>query len=124
MLCQFKFTVFSLPEGKMISYFGIVPEGHPLDISNGVLGMIFYFYTLIRYYTGKRPSGISLLFTTGMNIFISSSAIASSVFLARKLYIIREVCVVCISTHIINTMLWIRGVSEGIYGKQKTMKRE
>lgn len=108
-------TVFSLPEGKMLSYFGLVPQGHILDVPNGFLGILFYSYTLIRHYTGKQ-----LLFTAAVNMIISSLAIASSAFLARKLYVIREICVVCITTHFINTTLWIRGMREGSSETQKS----
>jgi len=117
-------TVFSLPEGKMLSYFGLVPQGHILDVPNGFLGMLFYSYTLIRHYTGKLSLGRQLLFTTAVNILTSSLAIASSAFLARKLYIIREICVVCIATHFINTTLWIRGMREGLSETQKTTKSQ
>ncbi|EJK53871.1 hypothetical protein THAOC_26609, partial [Thalassiosira oceanica] len=47
-------AVFSLPEGKMMSFFGLVPEGHPLDVPNGVLGVIFYVYTFIRHFLGTK----------------------------------------------------------------------
>jgi len=118
-------AVFALPEGKMLSYFGIVPQGHVLDIPNGVLGMLFYSYTLVRHFAGKQtPKAISTLFTTTINMVISSLAIASSAFLARKLYIIRELCVVCLSTHVINTTLWIRALTEGFRSSEKTMKTQ
>jgi len=107
-------AVFSLPEGKMLSFFGIVPEGSALDVPNGVLGMLFYTYIFLRYIMGKDKlsGGISVLFTPVINLVISSLAIASSAFLGRKLYILRELCVVCLSTHIINTTLWVRALME------------
>lgn len=114
-------AVFSLPEGKMLSFFGLVPEGHFLDIPNGFLGMLFYTYTLIRC-LHKYPRGMSPLFTATLNLVISSLAIASSVFLGRKLYQIREFCVVCVSTHIINTTLWIRAIGEVFGSSEKTEK--
>lgn len=60
-----------------------------------------------------------ILFTFTINLMISTLAIASSLFLARKLYMIRELCVVCVTTHIINTALWIRAVRGG---SKKTVK--
>jgi len=108
----------------MLSFFGLVPEGHALDIPNGYLGMLFYSYMFIRFFVGKNPRGTSILFATSINLLISSLAIASSVFLARKLYIIRELCVVCVSTHIINTTLWLRSIREGLDGSQKTVKAQ
>ena len=101
----------------MLSFFGIVPKGSALDIPNGYLGMIFYTYTFVRHFTGKQSSIV--LFTAGLNLIISSLAIASSLFLARKLYVIRELCVVCVSTHIINTIVWIRAMSEGLSSGSK-----
>jgi uncharacterized membrane protein len=99
----------------MLSYFGMVPEGHILDVPNGVLGMLFYLYTILGYFTNKKKTSVQneedtimLLFAPMMNLVISSLAIASSAFLARKLYILRELCVVCVTTHIINMTLWIR----------------
>ncbi len=121
-------TVFSLPEGKMLSYFGIVPEGHILDIPNGILGMMFYLYTFIAYFTHKNKShmqstgGINFLFSPMINLVINSAAIASSAFLARKLYLIRELCVVCVTTHIINMTLWIRACRKGLYGRHHSEK--
>ncbi|KAL7536702.1 hypothetical protein ACHAXR_011273 [Thalassiosira sp. AJA248-18] len=115
-------AVFSLPEGKMLSFFGIVPEGHALDIPNGVLGMLFYSYIFIRFQIIGNKQRI--LFTTSVNLLISTLAILSSAFLARKLYIIRELCVVCISTHIINTTLWIRAIREGMGSSEKVVKTE
>lgn len=108
----------------MLSYFGIVPEGHILDIPNGILGMIFYLYTIIGYVMRKTKTNVGndgggtimLLFTPMMNLVICSLAIASSAFLARKLYILRELCVVCVTTHIINMTLWIRAFSMGREG--------
>ena len=104
----------------MLSFFGIVPEGHALDIPNGVLGMIFYSYVFLRYFVGKQQKGgMTVLFSPTLNLVISTLAIASSAFLARKLYIIRELCVVCLSTHVINTTLWVRALKEGRGGPAK-----
>lgn len=109
-------AVFSLPEGKMLSFFGLVPIGHALDIPNGVLGMLFYLYTIMRFFIIRKKNqqrgGIFILFGSPISLLISSLAIASSIFLGRKLYIIREFCIVCLSTHILNTTLWIRAMME------------
>ena len=115
----------------MLSYFGIVPHGHVLDIPNGVLGMIFYTYTIIRYFVIrklkqklKRLNSVvnhkdndkklkpNIVFASSVNMIISTLAIASSIFLGRKLWILKELCVVCVSTHIINTTLWMRAIDE------------
>ena len=100
----------------MLSFFGLVPTGHALDIPNGVLGMLFYLYTTMRFFiisrTHQQRGGNFILFGSPISLVISSLAIASSIFLGRKLYIIREFCIVCVSTHILNTTLWIRAMME------------
>ena len=104
----------------MLSFFKIVPEGHPLDIPNGALGILFYTYTILRYMMmDNKKNHQPFIFTFTLNLIISTLAIASSLFLARKLYMIRELCVVCVTTHIINTTLWIRAVRGGT---KKTVK--
>ena len=107
----------------MLSFFGIVPEGHALDIPNGVLGMVFYSYVFLRYFSGKQKGGmLAVLFAPTLNLVISTLAIASSAFLARKLYMIRELCVVCLSTHAINTTLWVRALKEGLPKKGEKLQ--
>eukprot|EP00804_Cyclotella_cryptica_P027071 CCRYP_013622-RB/>CCRYP_013622-RB protein AED:0.10 eAED:0.10 QI:294/1/1/1/0.5/0.66/3/1600/175 len=107
-------TVFSLPEGKMLSFFGVVPSGHFLDIPNGVLGMIFYSYIFLRHITSSplARGPLSSLFHSPSNLIICSLAFASSLFLGRKLYLIKEICVLCLTTHILNTTLFYRALTE------------
>eukprot|EP00986_Skeletonema_menzelii_P019837 scaffold29358_cov154-Skeletonema_menzelii.AAC.2 len=85
-------AVFQLPEGKMLSFFGLVPRGSALDIPNGVLGVLFYIYVFIR--CNVRDSKLILL-DSRVNAVICTLAMASSLFLARKLYMIKEICVGC-----------------------------
>lgn len=93
----------------MLSFFGLVPRGSALDIPNGVLGVLFYIYVFIR--CNVRDSKLILL-DSRVNAVICTLAMASSLFLARKLYMIKEICVVCLTTHLINTTLFCRVVLE------------
>jgi len=93
----------------MLSFFGLVPKESALDIPNGILGMLFYIYVFIR--CNLRKSKVILL-DRRVNAVICSMALASSIFLARKLYIIKEICVVCLTTHVINTTVFYRAISE------------
>lgn len=104
-------TVFQLPEGKMLSFFGLVPIGSALDIPNGILGMMFYIYVFIRFNV-VSSSKLLVLFDRRVNAVICSLALASSIFLARKLYIIKEICVVCLTTHVINTTMFHRAIKQ------------
>ena len=101
----------------MLSFFGLVPKDSALDIPNGVLGMLFYIYVFIR--CNLKKSKVILL-DRRVNAVICSLALASSIFLARKLYIIKEICVVCLTTHVINTTVFCRAVLEVMKkGKEK-----
>ena len=39
---HFDSNVFQLPEGRMLTFFGIVPEGSLLDVPNAALGTYLY----------------------------------------------------------------------------------
>ena len=93
----------------MLSFFGLVPKGSALDIPNGILGMLFYIYVFIKH--NMRSSNLILL-DKRVNVVVCSLALASSVFLGRKLWIIKEICVVCLTTHIINTTVFCRAILE------------
>jgi hypothetical protein len=103
-------AVFQLPEGKMLSFFGLVPKNSVFDIPNGILGMVFYVYVFLRCSIMK--SSTHFLLDRTVNTVMCSLALGSSIFLARKLYVIKELCVVCLSSHVINTTLFYRAVLE------------
>lgn len=87
-------AVFALPVGRMVSYFGIIPVGHVLDVPNALLGALYYMILL------TLPLPRSLL--TPMVVL----AFMSSVFLAYQLtFVLFELCVLCWTTHIINSYL-------------------
>ena len=110
----------------MLSYFGLIPSGHILDIPNGILGMVYYTYILLRHISTassqKTMSGI--IFHPTLNLVISSLAMASSLFLGRKLFLLKEICVVCLSTHAINTTLFYRSMADknDVSNKRKVAK--
>jgi len=103
-------AVFQLPEGKMLSFFGLVPKDSALDIPNGILGMLFYIYVFLR--CSLFRSSKLFLVDRSVNATICTLALASSIFLARKLYVIKEICVVCLTTHIVNTIMFYRAMLE------------
>lgn len=114
-------NVFQLPEGRMLSYFGVVPEGSLLDVPNAALGLVYYSYWL--FLAKSVPSPIT--------IFISSMAMASSIFLAIKLVLLGELCILCWSTHVINSRLYWSVITNLVLGgrgaaskpKKKMIKR-
>ena len=80
----------------MLSYFVIVPNDHLLDVPNAALGLTFYLVWLTIM--PKLPKVLTFV--------MASLAMASSVFLAIQLLILKELCVLCWSTHVINSRLW------------------
>lgn len=80
----------------MLSYFGIIPEGHFLDVPNALLGAIYYVYMLL----------LSPSFPIELTYFMAMAAFSSSVFLAFQLtFVVKELCLLCWSTHVINSLL-------------------
>lgn len=93
-----------MPEGHLVSYLGIVEEGHWLDIPNPLIGLIYYTYWLV-----VRPMPLVPPVLTAL---ISTLAMMASVFLAYKLLVLHELCVLCWSTHAINLRLIIRAYAQ------------
>jgi vitamin-K-epoxide reductase (warfarin-sensitive) len=97
-----------MPVGKMLSYFGIVPAGHFLDVPNAALGILYYLWQLFLGSSPYVPAELTQV--------ITGAAFLSSVFLAYQLtFVIVELCVLCWSTHVINSIL--------LYNMLQTRKR-
>jgi len=90
-------AVFAMPQGKLLSYFNIVPHDHVLDVPNAVLGILYYALILINEAIINFPSFLIK--------FASTSAMSSSIYLAVVLTSLKELCILCWTTHVINTLL-------------------
>eukprot|EP00816_Leptocylindrus_hargravesii_P005709 CAMPEP_0196803010 /NCGR_PEP_ID=MMETSP1362-20130617/2478_1 /TAXON_ID=163516 /ORGANISM="Leptocylindrus danicus, Strain CCMP1856" /LENGTH=149 /DNA_ID=CAMNT_0042174431 /DNA_START=33 /DNA_END=479 /DNA_ORIENTATION=+ len=97
-------TVFAMPEGKLLSYFGLVPSSHILDVPNAMLGTIYYTLCIIREnflynefpVTAKDVDvGRKRVRIDQMILLIASGAMSASVFLAFRLTQLKELCVLC-----------------------------
>lgn len=93
----------------MLSYFGIVASGSMFDLPNAALGLVYYSIWL----------SVMPVFPKELKLFISSLAMLSSIFLAVKLLILSEMCVLCWSTHVINARLWWNAYSSFTLGNSK-----
>ncbi|KAG7352306.1 vitamin K epoxide reductase family protein [Nitzschia inconspicua] len=67
-----------------------------LDVPNAALGWVYY--TIWIVVAPKLPPKFVLL--------VASLAMASSVWLAVQLLMLKELCLLCWSTHVINSRLW------------------
>ena len=93
-------ATFALPEGRMLSYFGLVPEKSTLDVPNAFLGALYYTFVLLYSMGITSPA-----FPLGLTFFANSMAMASSVFLAYKLLVLKKLCLLCWATHVLNFSL-------------------
>jgi uncharacterized membrane protein len=101
--------VFSLPQGKLLSYFGIIPKGHVLDLPNAALGACFYLQQL---FFGGFPALVAVSFAT-------------SVFLAYQLtFVLGDLCILCWTTHVINTTLFVKTVVPLFLGEKQDSKKK
>merc|ERR1712125_266515 len=90
-------STFNLPQGKLLSYFGIIPSGHLFDVPNALLGMLYYIVTVLLDQTINSP---------GAKLFLASAGMSISIYLAIVLTVLSEFCIVCWSTHAINALLF------------------
>ena len=92
--------VFALPQGRLLSYFGLVPKESLLDIPNPALGFAHYTLMLLFKDTASLQPFIQLLVVTSF---------ATTVYLAYQLtFVVPELCILCWSTHVINAYVLYR----------------
>jgi vitamin-K-epoxide reductase (warfarin-sensitive) len=114
-LCDIKWLgvscskVFESKYGKMLSLFGIVPHGHPLDLPNAALGLLFYICTIIlpyvKFLTKEVKATIMLL--------ASTLSCAVCVYLACILaFVLKDFCIVCASTYVVNALVFIQSMRD------------
>ena len=85
-----------------MSYAGLVEKGSTLDLPNAALGVLYYtWHLLLTPIAPLRP--LTMMATAG--------AMASSIWLAYQLtFVLGDLCILCWSTHVINTLLFIKFV--------------
>lgn len=90
--------VFSLPQGRMLSYLGLVPKASVLDLPNAALGILHYAYLIFS-------SALSMPKT--LTSAMVAMSLASSILLAYQLtFVLHDLCVLCWSAHVINAYLF------------------
>lgn len=104
-------TVFALPEGKLLSYFNIVAKDSSFDIPNGFLGLAYYCVCIIRATLLPKTNEL----WDKAQLLASLFSLASSIFLAIRLTQLRELCIVCWTTHVINASLFFTFLRRVLY---------
>lgn len=85
--------------------FGILPKNSPLYFPNSLYGLGFYLLV----------AGLSILNThaaTFTTVFLAILSNICSVYLAYILYLLRDICVICVSTYIVNGVILILGIKK------------
>ncbi|CAG9786689.1 unnamed protein product [Diatraea saccharalis] len=93
--------------------FGIIPKESALEVPNCIYGTLFYCF-MIFLATFDHIGVIRL------QLILAFAACTSSVYLGYLLaFVLRDVCVVCISTYFINGLLfWL------VYKKYKSLMKK
>ena len=107
---------FSLPQGKLLSYFNIIPHDHVLDVPNALLGLCYYIVVIIL------ENSRLFHFWEGFTLALVILSFMTSVYLAYTLTVLNELCILCWTTHVINTTMLVYYVTRRSYtGKIKQM---
>jgi uncharacterized membrane protein len=94
------------PQGKMASYFGLVPKDSALDLPNAAFGVVYYTYRLVLLAARNLNNNAAL---RAITMTLTSAAFLSTVWLAYQLtFVLSDLCVLCWSIHFINTTLFLQ----------------
>lgn len=99
----------------MLSYFGLIPLGHALDVPNAVLGALYYAWLLlIPHLIPKEEGGTGRVLLIMITRAMAVLAFAVTVVLAYCLtFVVYDLCLLCWTTHVINATLVYRLVWRG-----------
>merc|ERR1719240_819082 len=90
--------VFTSSYAHILSHWGLVEKGSPLDLSLPMLA-IPYFVVLLCYPVMRRKS----VMMPTLYLAVGCGAIAFNVYLACILkFVLKEFCIICASTYVIN----------------------
>jgi len=96
--------VFSSAQGKILSYWGLVPKGSALDLPNAVFGACFYLAILAMEVVFKRSS----VFGTTLMLFSSVVGALFSAYLAKILiFDLKDLCLICTGTYVCTATIMI-----------------
>ena len=93
--------------------FGIVEpllgKSSPLNVPNTIYGIVFYQIIIILGFMRKQLWAVKLL------LILSIMSCFMNVYLGYILYIMQDICVVCISTYFVNIVLMYLNAKEYIH---------
>ena len=122
-LCDISSTVscskvFNSEQGKIWSYFGLIPKDSVLDQPNAVYGVFFYL-SMIILDIGFHKNKLAVFLLLSLAIF----GCMMSLYLAYVLeFVLKDFCIVCVSTYVCNIVLLFGSISR--FAKIRTITTE
>lgn len=88
--------VLSSPQSKVLSFFGIIPQGSLLDQSNATYGLIFFLLQAILFARYSSVDAVQVVL-----LWMSAAAMILCAYLAYVLdQVLQTVCLVCFATYV------------------------
>ena len=112
--------VFKSKYGKMLSYFQIIPNGHWMDQPNAVLGILFYGISLFLPKMRFIPLSVRKI---GMWIASVISCTSSAWLGFILVYVLHDICIVCVSTYIVNAIIFFLSTRDLLCGGRSQTKK-
>lgn len=102
-------AVFSSKYAHILSAWGVVPAGHPLDLSLAVAGMLLYG----AYFVAGGPLWSVMPARAAVFLTVASCGAAFSCYLLYVLKVIlKDFCIVCAGFHCVNFSMFTLAVFE------------
>lgn len=97
--------VFTSEGGRLLSFLKVVQKQSLLDLSNGILGLLFYLWifllSTINIYQLKAIRNIMLI------VSVVSTIPVSVILFSYMLFELKEICIVCSLCHLLNLLILI-----------------
>jgi len=100
--------VFLSPQSHILSYWGIVPPGSPLDLSLATAGILLYSAYFVAISIPFRFLFREKLFLTTASV----SVVFSFYLMWIVAYELNDFCVVCTCFHVLNFLMLILAIQE------------
>ncbi|XP_033218888.1 vitamin K epoxide reductase complex subunit 1 [Belonocnema kinseyi] len=85
--------------------FGLIPEDSDFHVPNSVYGILFYTLVAILSFFNRQPY-------TGILVVLGFFANLTSVYLAIVLYLLSDICLVCVTTYIVNLSIVVLAIKK------------
>jgi len=99
--------VFSSEQGKIWSYFGLIPKDSLLDVPNAVYGMAFYVLIIVLDQAFSKSA-------LAVKIMLLAAVFGCmlSLYLAYVLkFVLQDFCIVCVSSYLCNIVVLFGAIS-------------